>query len=94
MDSKRRAALRAEAHHLAATVHVGHAGVSDSVRASLEDALKNKELVKIQFVKNADVDVNEAANALAVSVGAEVVQVIGRTASLFRARPETESKAR
>lgn len=90
MDSKRRAALRAEAHHLSATVHVGHAGVTDSVKSSLEDALRNRELVKIQFVRNAEVDVKETANALAASVGAEVVQVIGRTASLFRAQP-TES---
>ena len=88
MDSKRRAALRAEAHHLAATVHVGHSGVTDSVRASLDDALTNRELVKIQFVRNADVDIKEAANELAKSVGAEVVQVIGRTASVFRAVPE------
>ena len=88
MESKRRAALRAEAHHLPATVHVGHSGVTDSVRASLEDALRHRELVKIQFVRNADVDVKQAANELATSVGAEVVQVIGRTASMFRAKPE------
>ena len=86
MDSKQRAALRAEAHHLSATVHVGHGGVSDSVRASLDDALRHHELVKIQFVRNADLGVKETANTLAASVGAEVVQVIGRTASLFRAR--------
>lgn len=88
MDSKRRAALRAEAHHLSATVHVGHAGVTESLRSSLEDALRNHELVKIQFVRNADVNVKDSANALAGSVGAEVIQVIGRTASIFRAKPD------
>lgn len=88
MDSKKRAALRAEAHHLSATVHVGHAGVTDSVRSSLDDALRNRELVKIQFARNADVDVKEAANTFAASVGAEIVQVIGRTATVFRAKPE------
>jgi RNA-binding protein len=92
VDSKRRAALRAEAHHLAATVHVGHAGVTDSLRASLEDALKHRELVKIAFVRAADVSVKDAANELAKSVGAEVVQVIGRTASLFREKPDEEGK--
>ena len=91
MDSKRRAALRAEAHHLSATVHVGHAGVTESVRSSLEDALRNRELVKIQFVRNADVDVKDTANALATAVGGEVVQVIGRTASIFRPKPEEQS---
>ena len=88
MESKRRAALRAEAHHLSATVHVGHAGVTDAMRSSLEDALRNHELIKIQFVRNADVDVKNVANALAAAVGAEVVQVIGRTATVFRAKPE------
>ena len=47
-------------------------------------------LVKMQFSKNADVDVKDAANARASALGADVVQVIGRTATLFRERPEEE----
>ena len=90
LTSKQRAALRAEAHHLAATVHVGHQGLSETLRASLDDALRTKELVKIQFSKNADVDVKDSANDLAKALGADVVQVIGRTATLFREKPEDE----
>jgi len=93
LTSKQRAALRAEAHHLTATVHVGHQGLSETLRASLEDALRTKELVKIQFSKNADVDVKDAANTLASALGADVVQVIGRTATLFREKPEEEKGA-
>jgi RNA-binding protein len=92
LTSKQRAALRAEAHHLTATVHVGHQGLSETLRASLEDALRTKELVKIQFSKNADVDVKDAANTLASALGADVVQVIGRTATLFREKPEEEKE--
>ena len=92
LTSKQRAALRAEAHHLTATVHVGHQGLSETLRASLDDALRTKELVKIQFSKNADVDVKDAANALASALGADVVQVIGRTATLFREKPEDEKE--
>ena len=93
LTSKQRAALRAEAHHLTATVHVGHQGLSETLRASLDDALRTKGLVKIQFSKNADVDVKDAANTLATTLGADVVQVIGRTATLFREKPEEEKDA-
>ena len=92
LTSKQRAALRAEAHHLTAAVHVGHQGLSETLRTSLDDALRTKALVKIQFSKNADVDVKDAANALASALGADVVQVIGRTATLFREKPEEERK--
>ena len=88
LSSKARAALRAEAHHLPVTVHVGHQGVTDAVRQSLEDALRRRELVKIQFSRNDDTNVKEAANELAQAVQADVVQVIGRTATLFRENPE------
>lgn len=87
LTSRQRAALRAQAHHLRATVHVGHGGVTDAARRSLDDALRSKELVKVQFAKNAGVETKPAANALATLVGAEVVQTIGRVAVVFRPRP-------
>lgn len=88
LSSKERAALRAEAHHLTATVHVGHHGLTDALRQTVDDALRTRELVKIQFIKNADVSVKDAANDLARAVAAEVVQVIGKTATLYRKNPE------
>jgi len=88
LSSKARAALRAEAHHLAVTVHVGHQGVTDAVRQSIEDAIRTRELVKIQFSRNDDVSVKDAANDLARAMAADVVQVIGRTATLWRRNPD------
>jgi RNA-binding protein len=88
LSSRERAALRAQSHHLPVMVHIGHQGVTDTLRAALEDALRTKELVKIQFSKNADMKAKDAANELAESVSAEVVQVIGRTATLFRENPD------
>ena len=89
LSSKERAALRAEAHHLTAAVHVGHHGLTDTVRQSVDDALRTRALVKIQFTKNADVSVKDAANELARALAAEVVQVIGKTATLFREKTES-----
>ena len=92
LSSKDRAALRAEAHHLSASVHVGQHGLTDSVRQTVEDDLRTHELVKIQFTKNADLDVKDAANQLAGALGADVVQVIGKTATLYRENPELKRK--
>ena len=92
LSSKERAALRGEAHHLTASVHVGQHGLTDALRQSLDDALRTRELVKIQFGKNAEVDVKDAANELARAMGADVVQVIGKTATIFRENPELKRK--
>lgn len=94
LSSKERAALRGEAHHLSASVHVGQQGLTDTLRQSLDDDLRTHELVKIQFGKNADVDVKDAANSLALTLNADVVQVIGRTATLYRENPELPKKDR
>jgi RNA-binding protein len=88
LSSKARAALRAEAHHLSVAVHVGHQGLTDSVRQSIDDAIRTRELVKIQFSRNDDVNVKDAANELARVMGADVVQVIGRTATIYRENPD------
>jgi RNA-binding protein len=43
--------------------------------------------VKIQVARTADVTVKEAAPRLAQQLGAEVIQVIGRTVTLYRHNP-------
>jgi RNA-binding protein len=92
LSSKTRAALRGDAHHLSALVHVGHQGITPPIIQSLDDALRTMELVKIQFTRTADLEIKKAAGELATAVAAEVVQVIGRTVTLFRANPELKRK--
>ena len=92
LTSKERAELRGEAHHLSASVHVGQHGVTDTLKQTLDDALRTQELVKIQFGKNTDVDVKDGANELAQAMGADVVQVIGKTATLYRENPDLKRK--
>jgi RNA-binding protein len=92
LSSKERATLRGEAHHLSAAVHIGGNGVTDAVRETVDDALRTRELVKIQFTKNADFPVKDTAIDLAEAMHADVVQVIGRTATLYRQNPELEQK--
>jgi RNA-binding protein len=92
ISSKQRATLRAEAHHLTATVHVGQHGLTNALRQSADDALRTQELVKIQFTKNAAVTAKDAANDLAQALEADVVQVIGHTATIYRENPELKRK--
>ena len=92
MRGKDRAELRAEAHHLRATVHVGHHGITETLLQSLDDALQANELVKIQVERNAPLTVKEAASQLADQVEAEVIQVIGRKTTLYRFNPDLHKK--
>jgi RNA-binding protein len=93
LSSKQRAALRAAAHHLTASVHVGQHGITAALRQTIDDALRTRELVKVQFGKNADVGPKDVANDLASSLGADVVQVIGKTATLYRENRELERRS-
>ncbi|HEU4641206.1 MAG TPA: YhbY family RNA-binding protein [Gemmatimonadaceae bacterium] len=88
LTSKRRAELRAEAHHLQSAVHIGQQGVTPALVQTLDDTLRTRELVKIQLGRNAELDVRDAARQLAEATGADVVQVIGRTTTLYRENPE------
>jgi|SRR5687767_5275613 len=88
MKGSERAVLRAEAHHLSPTVHVGQHGLTPTLVGALDDALRTHELVKVKLGKNAEVKAKDAATELAGSTGSDVIQVIGRTATLYRHNPD------
>jgi RNA-binding protein len=92
LSSKERAELRAEAHHLSAIVHIGHHGLTDALRQTLDDALRTHELVKVALTKSTDISAKDAAHQLAEQLGADVVQTIGRTCTLYRENPDLERK--
>lgn len=92
LTGREKAALRAEAHHLTAIVHVGKEGVSPTLVQSLDDALRTKELVKIQLGRSVDDAPKDLAHQLAAATQSTVIQVIGRTATLYRQNPEIEGK--
>jgi RNA-binding protein len=92
MTGKDRAALRAHANRLSATAHVGQQGLTGAFLHSLDDALRTRELVKVQLGKQAGLGAKEAAAQLAAAVKAEVVQVIGKTVTIYRHNPKLERK--
>jgi RNA-binding protein len=48
--------------------------------------------VKVKLAKQVDVKAKDAANALALATGSDVIQVIGRTATLYRENDELRHK--
>lgn len=92
MSGKMRASLRAECNGLPATVHVGKEGLTQALIQSLDDALRTRELVKVALNRTVDVSAKAAAAELAEAVGAEVIQTIGKTTTLYRQNPEIEGK--
>lgn len=92
MKGRERAELRAEAHHLSPTVHIGQHGLTPSLIGSLDDALRTRELVKVKLRTSQDIKPKDIANSLALATNSAVVQVIGRTATLFRENPDLGKK--
>jgi RNA-binding protein len=92
ITSKERAELRAEAHHLAPLVHVGHQGFTDALLQTLDDTLRTHELVKVALAKTTDVKPKDAAHEIAEKLGADVVQVIGRTCTFYRENTDLKRK--
>jgi RNA-binding protein len=92
LTGKERAELRSEAHHLSPTVHLGQHGLTPSVIGALDDALRTRELVKVRLGNKDEVKPKDVANSLALATNAAVVQVIGRTATLFRENPDLDKK--
>ena len=92
LSGKDRAELRAEAHHLSASVHVGQHGLTPTVIQTLDDALRTHELVKVALGRNLDAKPKDAAHVLGTATGAAVVQVIGRTATFYRYNPDLDEK--
>lgn len=89
LTSRQRAHLRKLAHHLKPIVLVGGDGVSESVLASIRDALNTRELLKVKLQESAPSDVREAASSITEGLpDVHSVQTIGRTIVLYRAHPE------
>ncbi len=86
LNGKDRAFLRSLAHDLNPLVQVGMEGVSEGVQEAVAVVLEEHELIKIRFGQNFGGDRKEASAALAQAVGADLTQVIGRVAVLYRPR--------
>ncbi len=87
LTGKQRRQLRALGHHLEPVVIVGQSGVTEGVIGAVEQALHDHELIKVKIHEGPE-ERHEAAEKLAQGAQAELVQLLGRTALLFKKRQE------
>jgi len=91
LTGKQRRLLRGMGHHLEPVVIVGQAGVTEGVIAAVEQALHDHELIKVKINEGPETR-QEAAQRLAEGTGAELAQLLGRTALLFKKRQDEDSE--
>ena len=89
LTSKQRAKLRSMASTLDTIMQIGKNGITDTLVATVGDALEAHELIKLRVLETCDLGVRGAAEELAAATGAEVVSVIGTKCILYR---ESETK--
>jgi RNA-binding protein len=87
LTGKQRRALRAQGHHMEPVVIIGQSGVTEGVLGAVSQALNDHELIKVKINEGPETR-HEAAQRMAEGTGAELVQLLGRTALLFKKREE------
>ena len=88
LTSKQRAVLRGMANSMDTIFQVGKGGISDTLVAQTDDALRARELIKLRVLENSSYTAREAAEQLAEQTGSDVVQVIGSRFVLYRRNPK------
>ena len=84
MTSKQRAYLMSLAQTLTPVVQIGKGSLTPEVRASAEEALAARELIKVSILQNCLDDPRSLAEALAARTHSQVVRVIGKKIMLYR----------
>lgn len=84
LTSKQRAKLKGLAMNEDTIIQIGKGGISDNTLIQVKDALKARELIKGRVLENSLLSAREAAEELALSCEAEVVQTIGSKFVLYK----------
>ena len=84
ITGKQRSFLKSMANSIEPIFQIGKGGVSDNLIKQVDDALNAREIVKINILKNSDLDPKEVAIKLVEELNAEFVQSIGKRFTLYR----------
>ena len=90
LNSKQRAYLRGMANGFDTILHIGKSGIGPEIVKQADDALIARELIKCRVLETSPYTSREAADLLAESVHADVVQVIGSKFILYRENKENK----
>ncbi len=88
ITSKQRAYLRGLSNGYETLFQVGKNGITDTLIKQVEDALKARELIKINSLENTPSTPKEIANTIAEKAKCDVVQVVGRKMIFYKRNNE------
>ncbi|HET7314371.1 YhbY family RNA-binding protein [Salinisphaera sp.] len=92
LNKPTRLSLKKQAHHLKPIVQSGAAGLSEAVLAEVDRALTDHELVKIKLAADDKAAFKSEVEQACRALEAACVQQIGRTATLYRPNPDSDSR--
>ena len=84
LNSRQRAQLRGLANSMETIFQVGKGGINDQLIKQVDEALEKRELIKLRVLETSPVTSREAADEIAHSIKADVVQVIGSRFVLYK----------
>ncbi len=84
LTKKERKQLSGTAHHLKPIINAGKEGLTDQFIASVEEALTNRELIKVKFLDGSGLDPKKAGAEICEKIDAELVGAIGFVAIIYR----------
>jgi RNA-binding protein len=90
VDTSFKQSLKAQAHHLKPVILMGAKGLTDAVVAETHIALESHELIKVKISGAEKEDRLEMATNLCQQLQAELVQMIGTTAIIYRKNKEND----
>lgn len=88
MDTSFRKSLKAQAHHLKPVILLGAKGLTKAVIAETDIALNAHELIKVKINGAEKEDRIEMTDMLCQQLEAELVQMIGHTAIIYRKKKD------
>ena len=90
LTGKQRSHLKSLAHNLDPLFQLGKNGLSENFIKQVDEALENREIVKINILNNSSMETEELSRELVDRLGAEFVQNIGNKVIIYRESEENK----
>ena len=88
MTGKQKRHLRTMAHTLKPVVNLGKQGLSSETKNEIDTQLLEHELIKLKVLDSCPISKKECADLLKQENSLEVVQIIGKTLTIYSPHPE------
>jgi len=92
LTARERAHLKARAHALEPVVHVGNAGLTETLVTEVDRALTAHELIKVKVSTDDRADRVAIGDALCERTSAAAVHRVGKVIILWRPRPADQGE--